>query len=61
MSFAAFCPRRRVAVVLEYGRAAKFVPYALARAFKEVKTMMTMGRMLSLAPRPLPDIISKEV
>ena len=50
-----------MAVVLEYGRAAKFVPYALARAFKEVKTMMTMGRMLSLASRPLPDLISKDV
>ena len=57
MNFAAFCPRRRVAVVLEYGRAAKFVPYALARAFKEVKTIMTMDRMLSLVPRPLPALL----
>ena len=46
-----------MAVVLEYGRAAKFVPYALARAFKEVKTIMTMDRMLSLVPRPLPALL----
>ena len=57
MSFAAFCPRRRVVVVLEYGRAGKFVPYALARAFKEVTTIMTMDRMLSLVPRPLPALL----
>ena len=44
-------------VVLEYGRAGKFVPYALARAFKEVTTIMTMDRMLSLVPRPLPALL----
>ena len=36
-----------MAVVLEYGRAAKFVPYALTRVFKEVKIIMTMVKPCS--------------